>query len=91
MPGYLQVCSHLLYAVNNKVLENMIFMIIFVYILRIRHLSFGIANSVRLRLFFANKACFLHLRKYVGKLLSVLELIYHCTRTEKSRHLSQAL
>lgn len=88
MPGYLQICSHLLYAVNNKVLKNMIFLIIFAYVLQIRHLSFGIAKSVRQRLFFANKACFLHLRKYVGKLLSVLELIYQCTSTEKSRHLS---
>lgn len=45
MPGYLQVYSHLLYAVNNKVLENMIFMIIFAYILQIRHLNFGVAKS----------------------------------------------
>lgn len=33
MPGYLQVHSHLLYAVNNKVIENIIFMIVFAYIL----------------------------------------------------------
>lgn len=32
MPDYLQVCSHLFYAADNKVLENIIFMIIFVYI-----------------------------------------------------------
>lgn len=33
MPDYLQVCSHLLNAIYNKVLENIIFMIIFAYIL----------------------------------------------------------